>query len=113
MVQVRCDHPGCGWASADRAVELAAVLAAELQNHTSTHAAPAAPAAPAANPAAGHNNRKPPPIERPKIQSGGTEEDWSMFQQKWEMFKTGLTIPDDQLNHQLYQCCVEALGEEL
>ena len=113
MVQVRCDHPGCGWASADRAVELAAVLAAELQNHTSTHAAPAAPAAPAANPAAGHNNRKPPPIERPKIQSGGTEEDWSMFQQKWEMFKTGSTIPDDQLNHQLYQCCVEALGEDL
>ena len=32
-----------------------------------------------------------------------------MFCQKWEMFKTGSTIPDGQLNHQLYQCCVEAL----
>ena len=111
MVQVSCTKQGCGWTSADREATLAVLLAAELNNHTAVDHAPPAPAV------AGSNNadtgRKAPAIERPKIAAGGTEETWAMFTKKWSMFKAGSKIPDAQLNNQLFQCCVDSLGDDL
>ena len=85
MVVISCTQEACGWKTPDREAGLAAVLAAELANHTAIAHAAAAPAPVAA----GHDTRKAPSIDRPKIAEGGTEETWSMFTQKWEIFKAG------------------------
>ena len=108
MVVINCTKDDCDWKTEDREPSMAMVLAAELQNHTSvSHQAPA--------PAAGHDDtgRKAPPIERPKVAAGGTEESWSMFVKKWDMFKAGSKIPAAQLTNQLFQCCVDSLGDDI
>ena len=68
---------------------------------------------PQAAPTRSTSSKKTPSIERPKIAAGGTEESWSMFIQKWTIFKSGSNIPTEQLHHQLFQCCDESLGEDL
>ena len=97
MVVINCTKDDCDWKTEDRDPSMAMVLAAELQNHTAvSHPAPA--------PATGPNDdtgRKAPPIERPKVAAGGTEESWSMFVKKWDMFKAGSKIPAAQLTNQL------------
>ena len=72
MVILQCSKEDCDWKTPNRDASLAAVLAAELSNHTAVaHAGPTAP----------HDNdsvtKKCPTIERPKISAGGTEESCS------------------------------------
>ena len=65
MVVVQCCKDGCNWSSSDRPEALAAVLAAELQNHTvAAHGSNQAPDS--------SGSKKCPNIERPKITTGGT-----------------------------------------
>ena len=66
MVVLQCSKEDCDWKTPDRDATLAAVLAAELSNHTAVaHARPNAPS--------DHEyvNKKCPAIERPKISAGG------------------------------------------
>ena len=86
MVVIQCTQSGCSWKSADRSEAFATVLAAELSNHT----------------AVSHNSsndqqnsgssKKIPSIERPKIANGSTEETWSVFLKKWQLFKSGTNM---------------------
>ena len=109
MVVISCTKEDCPWKTTDRDASLAAVLAAELQNHTAvSHPAPALATGPNDD-----TGRKAPPIERPKVAAGGTEESWSMFVKKWDMFKAGSKIPPAQLTNQLFQCCVDSLGDDI
>ena len=98
MVVISCTKEDCNWKTTDRDASLATVLAAELQNHTAvSHPAPA--------PATGPNDntgRKAPPIEL-----------WLMFVKKWDMFKAGSKIPPAKLTNQLFQCCVDSLGDDI
>ena len=86
---------------------LAAVLAAELSNHTVVAHAPNSEKDPDAN------VKKSPAIDRPKISTGSTEESWAVFLKKWELFKNGSKISKSQLNNHLFQCCVDTLGDDL
>ena len=107
MVVIRCTQGGCSWESADRTEAFAPVLAAELSNHT----------------AVSHNSsndqqnsgssKKIPSIERPKIANGSTEETWSVFLKKWQLFKSGTKIAASELNNHLFQCCEDSLGDDL
>ena len=106
MVVVQCCKDGCNWSSSDRPEALAAVLAAELQNHTvAAHGSNQAPDS--------SGSKKCPNIERPKITTGGTEEIWAVFLKKWRLFKSGSSIAPSQLNTHLFQCCTDSLGDDL
>ena len=108
MVVLQCSKEDCDWKTPDREASLAAVLAAELSNHTAV--AHARPTAPNDNESM---NKKCPAIERPKISAGGTEESWSVFLKKWDLFKSGSKIQASQLNNHLFQCCETSLGDDL
>ena len=90
MVVLRCSKDDCDWKTPNREESLAVVLAAELSNHTAV-----AHSKPAAEPTDG-GSKKTPAIERPKISTGGTEESWSVFLKKWELFKSGSKIQGSQ-----------------
>ena len=109
MVVISCSKPGCDWKTEDRDEALAAVLAAELSNHTAVSHTPAAPSEGTSDTTV----KKSPAIDRPKISVGGTEETWSIFLKKWDLFKSGSKIPAAQLNNHLFQCCVDSLGDDL
>ena len=107
MVVVKCSHEDCDWETPDRTEALAAVLAAELANHTAVkHCKQGGSSGDDAS-------KKTPAIERPKISAGGTEESWAVFLKKWELFKSGSKIQQSQLNNHLFQCCVDTLGDDL
>ena len=99
MVVISCSKPGCGWRTEDRNEALAAVLAAELSNHTAVSHTPAAPPEGTSDTTV----KKSPAIDRPKISVGGTEETWSIFLKKWELFKSGSKIHAAHLNNHLFQ----------
>ena len=109
MVVIKCTKEDCDWASVDRDEKtLAAVLAAELANHTAvSHGAKPI----SQSNSGGH--RKVPSFERPKLDSGGTEETWSVFLKKWNLFKSGTNIQNSEINNHLFQCCVDSLGDGL
>ena len=107
MVVIQCSKEDCQWETPDRDEALAVVLAAELANHTAV-----AHSKQTVEPADG-GTKKTPAIERPKISAGGTEESWSVFLKKWELFKSGSKIQESQLNNHLFQCCVDTLGDDL
>ena len=75
MVVVKCSKEGCGWKTPDRAEALAAVLAAELSNHTVVAHAPHDTSE--KDPDSGV--KKSPAIDRPKISTGSTEESGLFF----------------------------------
>ena len=91
MVVISCSKEGCDWKTVDRDEALAAVLAAELSNHTVVAHAPNSEKDPDAN------VKKSPAIDRPKISTGSTEESWAVFLKKWELFKNGSKISKSQL----------------
>ena len=109
MVVISCTKPGCEWSTEDRDEALAAILAAELSNHTAVSHTPAAAVEENSDSAV----KKSPAINRPKISVGGTEETWAIFLKKWELFKSGSKIPTTQINNHLFQCCVDSLGDDL
>ena len=107
MVVIRCTKTDCDWASENRNETLAAVLAAELANHTAvSHGGQSSQSNSV-------GNRKTPSFERPKIDIGGTEESWSVFLKKWDLFKSGTNIQNSEINNHLFQCCVDSLGDDL
>ena len=77
MVKVKCTASDCNYETAD----VGEALALELYktHRTDDHPQPGGGGG-------NHANRKAPAIDRPKITAGGTEETWSMFLQKWQIF---------------------------
>ena len=102
MVVIECTA-ACGWKTADRTEAFAAVLAAELANHTAV-AHPAATAAPAAPPF----NIK---IELPKITSGISARSWATKLREWDEYKLIKNIPTNQQSTYLLQCCDKQIKE--
>ncbi len=107
MVVIECTA-GCGWSSADRSEAFAAVLAAELANHTAVAHAAAAPV-PAATPASQPKIR----LDPPKIATGTSAEDWESFKRLWSAYRSGMAIPVDQRATHLLYCCDRDLQDDL
>jgi len=101
MTVLNCPIPGCGFATDDVDVVGAAAI---LNAHTYTHMAVAQQAAP---PVRG------PKLDRPKLQLNCTNEDWNAFQRRWETYRTGSGIRDDNAAGQLLECTTEQLGNIL
>ena len=94
----QCPYPGCTYATEDVTDALAAEYFAI---HRTAHTA-AAPV-----------KQKPPEINRPRIDTGSSEEVWNTFNTRWTMFKRGTTLTADETVQQLFQCCSDALGDAI
>ena len=90
MVKVKCTATDCNYETAEVGEELALEL--YKTHRTDVHPQPGGGGG-------NHVNRKAPAIDRPKITAGGTEENWSMFLQKWQIFKSGSTITNFEFNN--------------
>ena len=54
-----------------------------------------------------------PRLDRPKVNTGISLEDWNVFQRRWNVFKTGSGIPEDNISAHVFQCASEDLGDSL
>ena len=54
-----------------------------------------------------------PKLDRPTIETGVSMEEWIMFTRRWNIFKEGSQIADDNASHHLFQCADGALGDAL
>ena len=61
----------------------------------------------------GSVQRKAPPLIRPMVEQGISEEKWEGFLIKWDMFKSGSGIVAGSANAPLFDCCESQLGEDL
>ena len=59
------------------------------------------------------SSQKAPPITRPKVESGISEENWQVFTQRWELFKNGASLDARHVNSQLFDCCEDSLQTNL
>jgi len=56
---------------------------------------------------------KAPSVKRPTVDAGISEEEWSVFLQKWRLFKVAARLDGTQIGPQLYDCCDPALQDNL
>ena len=104
MPIIHCPIDGCNYQTED--VD-ASVLAPLLEIHKIAHSTPAPPAA------ARETRQRPPKIALPKISEGCSEEAWNSWHTRWEMFKRGTILTEDEKVQQLFQCCDESLGDAI
>ncbi len=96
MASLRCPFPECTF----RTEELdAAGAAISLQIHGYTHAAPVLAPTPAPAP-----TTRGPKLDRPRIDTNATGEQWNAFIRRWETFKSGSNISDAAATTQLFEC---------
>ena len=94
MPTVKCPRSSCSYETED----VEAVLAAALLNaHVGEHAAPQTQGG-------GGNSARPPPVDRPKIQSACHKADWNIFKSRWRSFKSAANISPEKVVHQLLGC---------
>ena len=98
----RCPFQNCTFATEDVSDALAAEYFAI---HRTEHAVTAVTPAPL--------KQKPPKIDRPRIDTGSSEEVWNTFNTRWTMFKRGTTFTEGETVQQLFQCCSEDLGDAI
>ena len=82
---------------------------AYLNAHMYAHMSPPAQQQPAASGV----RRGGPKLDRPTIKTGVSMEEWIMFTRRWNIFREGSHIADDNVSHHLFQCADEALGDAL
>ena len=54
-----------------------------------------------------------PKLERPRVESGISLEEWNVFQHCWNVYKPGSGIDDIQASTQLFQCANNTLGDAM
>ena len=101
MPSIDCPIEGCQYSTGDVDPQVAATL---LNLHCKDHTGVAAPPA---------NRQKAPKLARPTISAGSTEETWNAFQARWNLFKNGTQLTPNETTQQLFQCCDDALGNDL
>ncbi len=94
MVVISCPAGSCPYKTEDVSETMACKL---LELHVQvSHSAPA--------PMRG------PKLDRPKVDVDETEESWNIFERRWENFKRGSRISDDEASFQLVSCAEESLS---
>ena len=96
MVVLSCPIPECDYKTEDVEIIGAAAL---LNLHAQVHATATATAP----------NRAP-RLERPKLQSNLSNEDWNAFSRRFETFRIGSSISDASASGQLLECASEQLA---
>ena len=106
MVVVSCSVPNCQFRSDEVSEQLAIAL---LANHGFAHQ-PGSEATTDRTP-----TNQGPKLERPRVDVGVTTEEWNVFARRWEVFKTGSGIKDDDASapSQLFQCASTELGDSM
>ena len=98
MPVIGCPIDGCEYVTEDVDAGVAAAL---LIIHNNVHV-----------PNNGAKQR-PPKLERPTIARESSEEVWNTFQTRWQMFKRGTHLTNEDTVQQLFQCCEEELGDAI
>ena len=96
MVVIKCPIIGCSYETTDCSEAIACVL---LTAHTPQHTAKL--------PATG------PKLDRPRIDTGITQEEWNIFKLRWDVFVDGSGFDPTASSSQLFQCAGEELGNSL
>ena len=96
MVVINCPIIGCSYETTDCSEAIACVL---LTAHTPQHTAKP--------PATG------PKLDRPRIDTGITPEEWNIFKLRWDVFVNGSGFDPTASSSQLFQCASEELGNSL
>lgn len=99
MPSLTCPLPSCTYKTDDVEVVGAAAL---LNLHALAHQQPAAssPRPPV----------KGPKLQRPRVKLNSSSEEWNAFLRRWETFKSGYHLPDEEVVGQLLECATEELG---
>ena len=98
MPRYRCPYyDTCGFETEDVAPEVAATFFSihKDQEH---------------NP---QTRRKPPPMDRPKISRGSSEETWNSFTKRWALYKSGNDLTAASTVQNLFDCCDKDLGDAI
>ena len=102
MAGIPCSAPACGY-NTDSQVPPDTGLQdkiALLQIHKDTvHATPAQHHG-TPQVAATHRAK----LDLPKLSAGSSQETWELFQRSWQLYKTGMGIPDTQATVYLFNC---------
>ena len=101
-----CHVTDCPFSTPDVGDAMAAV---QMGHHLASEHPPTA----APTHAAGATPRKGPPITRPTVELGISEEKWDSFTKKWTIFKNGSSIEDTTLGAHLFDCCESPLQDDL
>ena len=113
MAGIPCSDPACGY-NTDSQVPSDTGLQdkiALLQIHEDTvHASPAQPqGAPHAASASTHRAK----LDLPKLSAGSSQESWELFLRSWEIYKTGMNIPNTQATVYLFNCLDQDLSDDI
>jgi len=101
--RIQCGFTGCEYVSECESEQVALI---QFQSHMAAHQQ--TPQARVAT-----TKQKLPPIERPKLKQGITQEEWDSFNQEWKRFRRCTDIPVGQEADQLFDCCERGLGRLL
>ena len=99
--------PRCEYITPDDLSE--AVDIAVFNAHVTAHM-PTTTAAPVTTPAPA---RRGPKLERPKVDTGVSLEEWNVFARRWDAFVLGSGLEADDCASQLFQCAGGELGDDI
>ena len=97
MVVVCCSVTGCTYRTADEEPSIVTVL---LQLHLTEHSSSS-------------SKISAPKLERPQVDTGVNQEAWNAFVLRWEAYKAGSHISDEDASIQLFQCAGQNLTNVL
>ena len=103
MVIVKCTVPACEFQTDDVTEALAIALLANhgIAHQHTTHERVSVPAT------------RGPNLERPRINTGVSTEEWNVFTRRWELFRSGSAIDDTSALAQLFQCAGDELSDSV
>ena len=111
MAGIPCSAPSCGY-NTDSQVPPDTGLQGKialLQIHKDTvHATPAQHHG-TPQVAATHRAK----LDLPKLSAGSSQETWELFQRSWQLYKTGMSIPDTQGTVYLFNCLDQDLRDDI
>ena len=106
VFQIKCQVTGCEFTAADDDKD---VMLAMYGSHQKNHELQANTTS-QRNEASQQRSQR---VERPKIQSGGSEETWSTFVTRWNNYKKTCGIQTALETGELFECCSKELGDDI
>ena len=109
LFELACEIQGCDYKATNADKDL---MLASFSSHQKNHdlqQTTTANAAPSRNDVSQRSQR----AERPKIQSGGSEETWNTFVTRWKNYKKTCGIQQSVETGELFECCSTELGDDI
>ena len=100
MASLQCEAPGCG--EVKKAEDMATCVALMQLHQRNVHDGPPP-----------EQRQKAPPLNRPSLQQGITDEDWESFSRRWDLFNQSTSLTPRQVVAQLLACCEPELETTL